>query len=373
MRVWLATLLFLLETTTLAAAAALYDAAADTTPDQQGWAFLTNPLIGAQASQRMEGGRLILNSSQEVVEQAGYFSKVPPLLFERPDTPRINLSLGPFSIAFSMRQVMGIDVPDTDPLALGQRNRGGFAVIVISEDLTGVELQFQVDHVVALDNAHAAFPVGEVQSLDTTQGLRDYQLDISTSGYELSVDGISLLEGPLRDYSAIAPPSPFDFPYTTPSFFFFGDNTGRGGAVTELGRFEVSAVGDCTDDGVLDQDDLACVDSIERRDIVLRALNTLPGDLDFDGAVAFADFLIMSANFGRDFRSYPDGNIDLQDGVSFADFLVLSANFGRTPDDLAAVPEASCSMLCLPALLVLLGLRRSQRPRRPDGVACVPC
>jgi len=88
--------------------------------------------------------------------------------------------------------------------------------------------------------------------------------------------------------------------------------------------------GDCNGDFTIDASDLSCASDVIERDLVLDALNTLPGDLDGNGEVAFADFLLLSTNFGKDLPSYADGNIDLQNGVDFADFLVLSSNFGRT-------------------------------------------
>ena len=90
-------------------------------------------------------------------------------------------------------------------------------------------------------------------------------------------------------------------------------------------------VGDCNGDGVLNADDLACITTIEERDAVLGELNTLPGDLDGDGSVAFPDFLTLSTNFNTDLPGYQDGNIDLAGGIEFADFLILSTNFNKTP------------------------------------------
>lgn len=222
-------------------AAILYDASVNTTPDAQGWAFVTNPLFGAQASQSVDNGVLALNTRPEISDQAGYFSKLPALSFSHPNNPIMDLSASPFSIEFSMRQLAGSDAPDVDPLAAGQRNRGGFAVIAISEDLTGLELQFQTDGIVALDDVNTAFPVGEALNFDTTDAVHDYELILSTEGYRLLVDESLVLQGPLRDYWGISPIAS-GFPYSSPSFFFFGDDTGRGEALTELTRFEVSAV-----------------------------------------------------------------------------------------------------------------------------------
>ena len=119
--------------------------------------------------------------------------------------------------------------------------------------------------------------------------------------------------------------------------------------------------GDCNGDGVLDAADLACVSTMEDRDAVLAALNTLPGDLDGNGDVAFPDFLTLSANFGMDLASYTAGNIDLTGGVAFPDFLTLSANFGQTPAagaTAASVPEPTAGMLFGLSLLVCLHGRR---------------
>jgi hypothetical protein len=74
-------------------------------------------------------------------------------------------------------------------------------------------------------------------------------------------------------------------------------------------------------------------------------LNTIPGDIDGDGEVAFSDFLVLSANFGQHAASYAEGNVDLTGGVAFADFLIMSDNFGKTPGDIAAMPEPSGCVL----------------------------
>ncbi len=111
---------------------------------------------------------------------------------------------------------------------------------------------------------------------------------------------------------------------------------------------------DCNGDGVVDAVDLSCVhltaDPIASRDAVLATIPSLPGDLDGNGDVAFADFLVLSGNFGQNndmAPAYTDGNIDMVNGVEFADFLVLSGNFGKTPNGAvaAAVPEPSAWVL----------------------------
>ena len=54
-----------------------------------------------------------------------------------------------------------------------------------------------------------------------------------------------------------------------------------------------SLIGDCSNDGILGVGDLVCLSTLEERDAVLGAIGTLPGDLDGDGQVAFADFLVI--------------------------------------------------------------------------------
>lgn len=86
------------------------------------------------------------------------------------------------------------------------------------------------------------------------------------------------------------------------------------------------------------------------------------GDIDGDGTVAFADFLILSSNFGNDVESHAEGDVDCNGTVAFADFLVLSGNFGATSNVAAAIPEPPASGLGLIGLLTLSAFRcRSTR------------
>lgn len=54
----------------------------------------------------------------------------------------------------------------------------------------------------------------------------------------------------------------------------------------------------------------------------------LEGDLNGDGQVNFADFLILAANFNQE-ATPEQGDLDRDGIVNFADFVVLSNNFGR--------------------------------------------
>lgn len=64
------------------------------------------------------------------------------------------------------------------------------------------------------------------------------------------------------------------------------------------------------------------------------AILTIPGaDVEVmrnaDGIVGFSDFLVLSANFGRELAVRSEGDIDGDGTVTFADFLILRDNFGR--------------------------------------------
>ena len=122
------------------------------------------------------------------------------------------------------------------------------------------------------------------------------------------------------------------------------------------------AGGDCNGDGVVNANDLACAADIAERDLVLAALNTLPGDLNGNGDVAFADFLVLADNFGQSGVGYPAGDIDLEGTVAFADFLALADNFGKTPGAVAAaVPEPSPLVLLSGTALVTCGWRKRRK------------
>lgn len=82
------------------------------------------------------------------------------------------------------------------------------------------------------------------------------------------------------------------------------------------------------------------------------------GDLDGNGTVEFADFLVLADNFGKTATDHTTGDIDCNGTVEFSDFLVLADNFGKNVGGASAVPEPSGWLLGLFACLGLLQLRR---------------
>lgn len=80
----------------------------------------------------------------------------------------------------------------------------------------------------------------------------------------------------------------------------------------------------------------------------------LPGDADFDGEVQFADFLLLSRNFGEA-GDWWQGDFDGSGDVQFEDFLILSQNFGASNLATASVPEPTAGVLAfLAASLAML-------------------
>ena len=86
-----------------------------------------------------------------------------------------------------------------------------------------------------------------------------------------------------------------------------------------------------------------------------------PGDANLDDVVNFADFLILSENFGQD-GAWREGDFDGDGTVGFPDFLALSKNFGNVAAaanlSAAAVPEPTGLSMAVFGLLGLIGFRK---------------
>jgi len=85
----------------------------------------------------------------------------------------------------------------------------------------------------------------------------------------------------------------------------------------------------------------------------------LAGDINGSGTVDFADFLILSTNFGTMVTANMEGDLDGDGSVAFSDFLILSNNFGTTSP--SSVPEPSGLVLLCSAGLLLGFVRRRRR------------
>ena len=111
-------------------------------------------------------------------------------------------------------------------------------------------------------------------------------------------------------------------------------------------------------------------------DGIISAGNRLRGDADFDGDVAFADFLRLSGKFGQA-GTWSDGDFDANGTIEFADFLMLSGNFGSVAAGVASVPESAAGGIWLLALLLwaksYILIRRSEPNALASGVSRQRC
>jgi len=189
----------------------LYDGCLESTPNQQGFSYLA---VGQSASRLSVGGVTVLDTTGEISDQAGYFSRE-----EHPLDRRLG-----FKLHFTMQ------IGEEEHLS---SHRAGFSVIVLSDDLQGLELAFWEDEIWAQEggSADSLFTHAEGTSFDTTSDLTTYELSVRNDTYSLSTGGTPILSGPLRDYTA------FDgFPdiYESPGLIFLGDNSTRAAAKTAV-------------------------------------------------------------------------------------------------------------------------------------------
>ncbi len=191
----------------------LYNGALNTTPDQQGWTYLTNPNPG-QATQTAGGGVTTLDTTARNLDMAGYFSN------SLPNVGTLNRAIG-YSISFQLRLVQESHVSN---------DRAGFSLIALSSDTRGIELGFWTNEVWA---QNAGFTHGEGASFNTSLSLTNYALTVLGNNYTLTANGTTLLTGTLRDYSAFGPP------YTFTNFLFLGDNTTSASARVEIARVAI--------------------------------------------------------------------------------------------------------------------------------------
>jgi hypothetical protein len=213
--------------TTLENTITLYDAALGGTPDTQGkLAFRASP--GVLATHVFADGCTILDSMASQPDAAGYFADPRTL-------PALHRSAG-YALRFSVQLVSEYHA-DSDKDGDGVGDRAGFSVIVLSSDTKGIELGFWEDQIWAQEQGAAEPPAGmlfthaESARFDTTSRMIAYTLAVRDDRYELSSDGVTILHGQLRDYTAFEGPVN---PYRTPNFIFLGDDTGSARAVVRL-------------------------------------------------------------------------------------------------------------------------------------------
>ncbi len=204
----------------------LYDgslnAGTPNTPDKQGFSYLTNPLVGALATQTFTNGVTTLDTTPLMSDYAGYFAKTNWY-------PALDRQAG-YQLLFTTQILTEthIDV-----------NRAGFSVLVISQDLKGIELGFWRDEVWAQEGGTSPqlFTHAEGAAFDTTGALIPYRLTIKGEQYSLAANDATILSGSLRVYTAA---NLLINPYTIPNLIFLGDDTG--GAQARIGLTSVSLI-----------------------------------------------------------------------------------------------------------------------------------
>jgi hypothetical protein len=191
------------------ATSTLYDGTQGSTPDTQGFFYLTNPFPAQSAAQSFAGGATTLTSLTNS-DKAGYFARSDQM-------PALDRAAG-YTVRFTAQVVAE---------AHASQHRAGFSLIVLSSDLRGIELGFWDDQIWAQGDGANLFRHAEGAPFDTTAALTTYELTIRGDSYILA-SGKIILSGALRDYSA------FGWPYNTPNFLFLGDNTTSAGAQARL-------------------------------------------------------------------------------------------------------------------------------------------
>ncbi len=195
-------------------ASTLYDASLGTTPNQQGWIYLTDPLLGASATQSASGGATTLDTTAVTSDKAGYFG---------------------FGLA-ALDRSTGCTVSFTLQLTSeshASNDRAGLSLIVLSADKLGVELGFWSNQIWA---QNVGFTHGESATFNPATAAVSYDLTIAGSTYSLAAGGTPLLSGAVRDYSA------FGAPYNQNNFIFVGDDTSEAAAKVNLTSVTYSSI-----------------------------------------------------------------------------------------------------------------------------------
>lgn len=201
----------------------LYNSSLSNTLSGQNFSYqaldTSNP-FSIQASQTYSAPVTILNSANDQNEYVGYTVNQPAM-------PTLNRAAG-FQLRFDLRIVSENHA---------NNDRAGFNVILLSEDLYGVEMAFWEDEIwVQEGNGASLFTQAEGALFNTTNALTSYELTVISNTYLLATNGTPLLSGNLRQYTDWTPPFMIlPDPYEQPNQLFLGDDTTSAGATVWLG------------------------------------------------------------------------------------------------------------------------------------------
>jgi hypothetical protein len=211
------------QTTTL-----LYDSSLGTLPSEQNfsWQALNpQPPFHILASQTYSAPVTVLSTTSQLSEYAGHTVSQTVM-------PTLNRAAG-FQLTFDLRVISENHGSNND--------RAGFSLILLSEDLYGIEMAFWHDEIwVQEGNGAQLFTHAEGVAYDTIAALTTYKLTIFNDSYLLTANDALLLSGSLRQYTDWTPPfGVLVDPYEQPNQLFLGDDTSSAGAEVWLGDVRI--------------------------------------------------------------------------------------------------------------------------------------
>ncbi len=215
-----------------AAAVALYDGTQPGLPQSQGWLAYKLILGTATTTLTAGAGPTILDTTAAGLngEYAGFSNFAPTGSLVNPAFPTLSPTTG-FDLTFNVK---------LDSESHGSNNRAGFSVLLLGNDLNGIELGFWPGQVWAQSDSPIFTHGEQTTGFDPSTGFHQYDLNVSGTTYTLTADGTQILTGATRNYTANSLAFPLNVPYSTPNFVFLGDDTTSARGAAEIQSIGVS-------------------------------------------------------------------------------------------------------------------------------------
>ena len=144
--------------------------------------------------------------------------------------PSLNRADG-FQLTFDLRVISENHGSNND--------RAGFSLILLSEDLYGLEIAFWENEIWVQEGNSNLFVHAEGVPYVTTLALTTYDLTFIDDTYLLAANGVPLLSGNLRQYTDWIAPFGLPDPYEQANQLFLGDDTTSAGAEVWLGDVSI--------------------------------------------------------------------------------------------------------------------------------------